>query len=130
MDSEHSIIRDAFDPSLRPPPALDSYKNIGQEADCACSRCGATLGVSWADSRTMYHWDGNGLNPNAPVPLCPECTEDHDDYWDEMWSNVGDNSLYCPYDPPSYSRLALSHNPYCNLMGLRLSWQLGGNVGE
>lgn len=99
-----------------------SYKKIGDPADCPCDRCQATLGVSWADSRTMYHWD-DGPNPNAPIPLCPECTEDHDDYWDEMWSNVGDINLYCPYYPPFYSILALLHNPYCNLAGLWLSWQ-------
>jgi hypothetical protein len=43
---------------------------------------------TWQDSRTMYHWSGIGLHPNAPSLLCAACAEEHHAHWDDMWSNV------------------------------------------
>lgn len=53
-----------------------------------CQRCGTLWGLKLAGSCTSYHWEGKEEdpdNPNAPVLLCPRCTEDHYDYWDDMW---------------------------------------------
>lgn len=55
------------------------------------------------DSRTMYSHPpmtrqdiialGGGVegvdprpDPNAPIPLCPGCAEDHHKYWDDTWA--------------------------------------------
>lgn len=43
-------------------------------------------GVELESSRTFYHWDGTGEDPNADVPLCRDCARMHHEYWDEMWS--------------------------------------------
>jgi len=44
------------------------------------------------DSRTMYEWDGEGDDPNAPLALCPACslsyTEEMADRWAEYRSAV------------------------------------------
>lgn len=45
-------------------------------------------GVLWESSRTRYHWDGTGEDPNRDQALCRECAVDHHEYWDDMWSNV------------------------------------------
>lgn len=45
-------------------------------------------GVSWHSSRTMYHWDGKGEDPNRPRALCVTCAIEHHERWDDMWSNV------------------------------------------
>lgn len=52
----------------------------------ACLGCGAWRGVELECSRTAYHWDGKGRNPNAPIRLCRTCAADHHSYWDEMWA--------------------------------------------
>ncbi len=65
---------------------MSVYHNIDKDADCPCLGCGATLGVVWADSRTAYPRTGD-KDPNAPLPLCPDCRAIHDDYWDEQWEN-------------------------------------------
>lgn len=51
-----------------------------------CMRCNTTDAVEMRPSYTAYHWNGEGENPNADVPLCPECFEEHREYWNEMWS--------------------------------------------
>lgn len=39
-------------------------------------------------SRTMYHWDGKGEDPNRCRWLCRPCAKMHHEHWDDMWSNV------------------------------------------
>jgi hypothetical protein len=51
-----------------------------------CQNCGTLWGLKLADSCTAYPWDGKGRDPNAPVLLCPRCSEDHYEHWHEMWS--------------------------------------------
>lgn len=38
-------------------------------------------------SMTAYHWNGEGENPNADVPLCDVCAEEHREYWRDMWDS-------------------------------------------
>jgi hypothetical protein len=70
-----------------------------------CKCCGATEGVELEESRTCYDRQPSKRNqwqmillddpqnppkppdPNAPVPLCRDCAEEHHAYWNEMWSN-------------------------------------------
>jgi hypothetical protein len=52
----------------------------------ACSHCGSKIGVEKESSRTMYHWDGKGQDPNADILFCRPCASFHHDYWDEMWN--------------------------------------------
>ena len=56
--------------------------------DQPCDRCGTKENVSLESSRTAYHWDGTGKNPNQPVPLCPPCAKEHHGHWDDMWAEV------------------------------------------
>lgn len=53
-----------------------------------CAKCGTGFSVQLEDSRTMYNWEGEGEDPNAPIPLCPQCAKEHHENWDDMWSNV------------------------------------------
>ena len=62
-----------------------------------CGVCESTEGVKYRDSCTAYeskpltYWDRILLdgqappNPNAPIPLCEPCAEDHFAFWLEMW---------------------------------------------
>ena len=50
-----------------------------------CEACGEAGDVRKEDSRTQYHWDGTGEDPNAPLHLCRDCAETHHANWDEMW---------------------------------------------
>lgn len=52
----------------------------------SCMRCDTPEGVEMRPSYTAYHWNGEGKDPNADVPLCPVCFEEHREYWNEMWS--------------------------------------------
>lgn len=73
----------------------------------ACARCEATEGVTLQDSRTMYYVppltrfqrllfddpiNEEGADPrpdpNAPVPLCPDCAVEHHQHWDDLWREV------------------------------------------
>lgn len=51
----------------------------------ACERCEETKGVKIEDSRTAYHWDGKGDDPNRPLLLCRSCANEHHAHWDERW---------------------------------------------
>ena len=74
------------------------HTNTGVPVDLPCLRCGSTVEVLMECSRTSYDTsrvrtryerilEPNPPDPNAPIPLCRECAEDHHEYWDEMWSN-------------------------------------------
>lgn len=58
---------------------------------CEVDGCGETEGVQLEPSRTAYHWDGKGEDPNRPVALCRPCAEAHHEHWDEMWRMVNDD---------------------------------------
>lgn len=55
---------------------------------CSNPVCDTTEGVQMESARTAYHWDGKGDNPNAPIPYCRPCADDHHAYWDDQWANV------------------------------------------
>ena len=38
-------------------------------------------------SHTIYPWNGVGKNPNRNRFLCPECAEEHEQYWAQMWGD-------------------------------------------
>ncbi len=65
-----------------------NYDGIGQLANIPCVHPGCQSGteVRWESSRTMYHWDGTGEDPNAPLALCRECAEEHHLNWDYTWA--------------------------------------------
>jgi hypothetical protein len=52
-----------------------------------CLNCGSAEGVEMESSRTMYHWEGEGPDPNRPLPLCRECAKEHHENWDDQWSD-------------------------------------------
>lgn len=51
-----------------------------------CEHCGDTTTVAKAPCRTAYA--DEKLNIPGPA-LCFDCTDEYNDFWDEMWSNVG-----------------------------------------
>jgi hypothetical protein len=64
-----------------------------------CSHCERTTGVRIESSRTAYDTsrvrtrferilEPDPPDPNIDVALCPDCSEEHKEYWDEMWSHV------------------------------------------
>ncbi|MCK4499612.1 hypothetical protein KAU11_03895 [Candidatus Babeliales bacterium] len=67
-------------------PALTNY--IDSRFCWQCRHFGRVSWGSWQSSRTEYHWDGKGSDPNAPVMLCEECAAEHHAHWDEMWSEA------------------------------------------
>ena len=66
----------------------EAEKGTGVAEPFVCANCGSTTGVELESSRTAYAWDGQGVDPNANVPLCRPCAEQHHEYWDEQWANV------------------------------------------
>lgn len=58
-----------------------------RESRLVCEMCGAADGVKLEDSRTLYAWDGTGLDPNRPVNLCRACADQHHACWDSMWAD-------------------------------------------
>ena len=60
-----------------------------------CLICQHAEGVEMEDSRTAYHWEGDGDDPNAAIPLCRACAEQHHEYWNDMWSEYRHSVL--PY---------------------------------
>lgn len=81
------------------PPALDleaaqrryrqALKTAYGTAPKVCENvtCQRTEGVELEPSRTAYHWDGKGVDPNAPIWLCRECAKEHHEHWDGMWAD-------------------------------------------
>ncbi len=65
---------------------MDDLQKLGTFADVPCMRCGTIKGVLWEPARTAYYWDGTGEDPNAPLPLCGACEQEHTEYWDHMWA--------------------------------------------
>ena len=53
--------------------------------DMGCVYCRWPFGVKAESSCTMYHWDGEGDDPNRPILLCRVCAEAHYEHWDAMW---------------------------------------------
>ena len=57
--------------------------------DKSCELCAGGSGdhdVREESSRTAYHWNGVGTDPNRKVFLCRPCAEEHHSYWDDMWA--------------------------------------------
>ena len=52
-----------------------------------CEQCGSMAGCFQEPSRTMYHWSGEGEDPNRDRRLCRACAAEHHDYWDGMWDD-------------------------------------------
>ena len=72
----------------------------------ACERCQSEEGVKAIPAMTAYHptplsrWKrlmlDNPLDPpdpNADVYLCPDCAQDHVEYWTEMWDEYNRGRL-------------------------------------
>ena len=43
------------------------------------------LSVELHAAATMYDWNGEGDDPNAPLSLCQFCADCYDEHWNEMW---------------------------------------------
>lgn len=50
-----------------------------------CLSCGETDGVALEGADTAYSPTEEDPDPNAPVPLCRSCAEEHHAHWKEMW---------------------------------------------
>jgi len=54
----------------------------------SCEHCESNAGTALpTSSRTQREWHGEDFNPNHPVHLCPDCTVEHHQYWDDMWAD-------------------------------------------
>jgi hypothetical protein len=62
--------------------AVDTVACVGFDGPCNA------VDAKLRTSRTIYHWDGKGTNPNRPRMLCDECYRSYTAYWDEMWAQV------------------------------------------
>ncbi len=49
--------------------------------------------VKLEPSRTLYHWDGEGEDPNRARALCRDCAEAHHAHWDSMWQEYNSGRL-------------------------------------
>jgi len=58
-----------------------------------CQRCDTLTWCKLENSRTAYHWEGEGEDPNAPVMLCSPCAAEHREYWDSMWAEYNSGRL-------------------------------------
>lgn len=67
------------------------YAKIMHDHFGGCWCCGSIVRVQEEDSRTMYHWDGKGKNPNAPVKLCRLHAKLHHEHWDAMWAEYNNS---------------------------------------
>ena len=51
-----------------------------------CSNCGSFWRLDWQPSMTAYPSKPGEPDPNAPVWLCEPCSEDYEEYWENMWA--------------------------------------------
>jgi hypothetical protein len=51
-----------------------------------CARCGSREGVEMESARTAYEPTEKDPDPNADIPYCRSCAEEHHEHWDEMWA--------------------------------------------
>lgn len=59
-----------------------------------CEGCHVSENLDVTSARTAYNWDGKSdFNPNHPRLLCPPCTKEHHEYWDEMWRDYYANLM-------------------------------------
>ncbi len=78
--------------------SLNSRQN-GNGIVEACYGCGSHSEVTLQDARTAYEkprltalerLEYDALeplpDPNATIPLCPDCAEEHHQHWDDMWA--------------------------------------------
>jgi hypothetical protein len=61
---------------------------LGILIGCENPDCLIWWGVKPESSRTMYHWNGEGEDPNRDVWLCRRCAKEHHEHWDDMWAQV------------------------------------------
>lgn len=68
----------------------------------SCTACGEVEGVMMHPSHTAYHVPvatrfervlGERENPNADVPLCSPCAEEHHTYWNGRWADYYQGSM-------------------------------------
>ena len=50
-----------------------------------CAHCGSREQVTLEDARTQYCETEENPDPNADIPYCRSCAEEHHEHWDEMW---------------------------------------------
>ena len=58
-----------------------------------CARCGSREGVKLEGARTAYCETEENPDPNADIPFCRPCAEEHHDHWDEMWAEYNSGRL-------------------------------------
>ncbi len=59
-----------------------------------CEHCDMIKSLSSVPSMTMYHWNGEGEDPNRDQFLCKECEEEHRAYWSERWAEYRSSQGY------------------------------------
>lgn len=62
-------------------------------AGVMCDRCGSTENVKTVGSMTAYCETEENPDPNHPTPYCPECTQEYEDHWNEMWDEYNSGRL-------------------------------------
>lgn len=66
----------------------ESHYLLGVKNPGRCEGCKRDVEyIVQTPSCTKYCWDGQGEDPNRDRMLCITCSEDHLDYWNEMWSD-------------------------------------------
>lgn len=50
--------------------------------------CTISIHTRYVPSRTMYHWDGTGPDPNRDILLCPECEGEYNLTMDSWWADA------------------------------------------
>lgn len=67
--------------------AVSAILRLWRGRDRACLYPGCTdRYVALESSRTQYHWDGTGEDPNRDRPLCTDHADEHHANWDEQWA--------------------------------------------
>lgn len=53
----------------------------------ACANCGSQEEIRLENARTLYTQKEGEPDPNAPIPFCRPCAQEHHDHWDELWDS-------------------------------------------
>ena len=54
-------------------------------AGAMCDHCGKTEGVKIVGAMTAYSQIEGEPDRNHPTPYCPECAQEYEEHWQEMW---------------------------------------------
>lgn len=67
------------------PNFIQACKRCGFSELAGCARCDEAEGIDSVPALTAYIASLENPTPNRPILLCPECAQDHRNYWQERW---------------------------------------------